>query len=196
MGRGISQQQKQILGLAYTVNKFTQGGIASVKGGDPVPNYKLPTVDYIGYKDLKTSLAIYALKNILPRNDIQAGIFRGTKQYKSAKASITRAMTRLMERGLLIYAPNANKATHRWGYVLTQEGMEIGKDNEVLVIELESALCLFSIRPCDLYFEWAKGQYGGGHVWNFYRSEQHKELINKLRDAHAVTAEFKQVENF
>ena len=190
MGRGISQQQKQILGLAYTVNKFTQGGVASVKGGDTVPNYRIPTVDYAGYKDLKKGLAIYALTNILPRPDVPGGIFRGTKEYKSAKASITRATTRLMERGLLILAPNENSATHRWGYVLTQEGFDIGKDNEVSVIELEAALCLFSIRPCELYFEW-----GGSRVWNFHRSKQHRALINKLRNAHAITAEFKMVQN-
>jgi hypothetical protein len=41
MSRGLSQHQRQILGIATHVNRLTQGGTCAVKTGDPLPDYRL-----------------------------------------------------------------------------------------------------------------------------------------------------------
>ena len=147
MGRGLSQLQKDILGTAFNVNAYTQNGTPAVKTGNPVDGYRVPTLDYQGAKDCKTGLMIYATGGVCPSLHMQSGekntgVFEGTPQFKKTKASVTRAVTRLMDRGLLVYAPQPS-----WylGYLLTREGFDIGQDNQRDINSIDAALELFGI---------------------------------------------------
>jgi len=169
MGRGLSQLQKNILGTAYTVNRYTQSGNPAVKTGNPLDGYRIPVVDYQGIKDCRTGLLIYAEGGIQPslyikRNhswneERNTGIFKGTTRHKKTKASITRAVTRLIERGLLVYAP---KPRHYWGYVLTCDGFDIGKENQRDIYSIDAALELFGLTkwqgtsPNDKYYSYGE----------------------------------------
>ena len=64
MSRGLSQQQRQILGIAVHVNRLTQDGTLAVKTGDPVPRYPRPSVDYAGVKDLQWPLAAHLIHGL------------------------------------------------------------------------------------------------------------------------------------
>lgn len=141
MGRGISEQQKQILGVAYHANRISQGE-PKLKTGAPLPNYRVPTVDYNGGKDMLWPLAAHVLRGLpfteygqrtVERFSIGrpvGGYFDLTgKEAKSVKAATIRAITSLEKRGLLIYAPV--RTGLREGYVLTREGFDIAAENEI-----------------------------------------------------------------
>ena len=189
MGRGLSPLQNDILGLAYAVNKYTRI-TPSVKTGSPVNNYSIPTVDYPGPKDLKTSLAVYAVKRIQPSLTTPHGFFKGTPKYKSAKASVSRAIKRLMERDLLIYAPqHTNK--NRWGYVLTADGFEIAKDTNFNVPGLADAIELFGIQAGEAFTAYCKGDDRRTHwyhnwMYSSYCTPERDDLIRRLQDSLTV----------
>lgn len=150
MGRGLSPLQRDILGLAYTVNAYTQGGTPAVKTGDLDDRWKLPTIQYEGPPDIKPSLAIYAVKRIPPSTTAVAGFFHGTKEYKSAKAAVTRAITRLIGRGLMVHIPDTGQL-YRWGYVLTADGFDIAKCIEFSPPALADAVELFGIQAGNAF---------------------------------------------
>lgn len=138
MGRGLSTNQKRVLGIAYGVN--TLYGEENIKSGQPVVNYRVPTVDYAGLKDINWSLAAHKIFD-LEFTQIHQRVFKSNgyshpagpwfdltiKSNKSAKASTIRAISSLYKRGYLILAPDST--AFRWGYVLTDQGMVIGRDN-------------------------------------------------------------------
>ena len=139
MSRGLSKNQRRILGIAYGVNLATVGG--KVKAGAPVDRYNVPTVDYVGIKDVNWNIAahlIYGLpflnyrEKVYTRNNpfgTHAGMFdMKNKATKSAKAATTRAITSLMNNGHLIYAPD-RRPFMRCGYVLTAKGFEVGNEH-------------------------------------------------------------------
>ena len=189
MGRGISQLQKDILGVAFTVNKHTQG-YAAVKAGQPDTQYKCPTVDYDGMKDLKTSLVVYTVFGILPskwdkHGYENIGFFRGTPEYKRAKASASRAITRLIDRGLLIFAPKDNHTTGaQWGYVLTAEGLAIAKDYEKPIPAIDTALKLFGINGMP-------GRRNG--YWDDSFAKIKPGLIDEIKAAHCIETDYEVV---
>lgn len=193
MGRGLSPLQRGILGLAYAVNTHTQGGNPAVKTGGPVNGYRGPTVNYTGPKDLKTSLAVYAVKRIEPSTAVNNGFFHGTPKCKSAKASIARAITRLTERNLLIYAPEGSDLC-MWGYLLTAEGFKIAKDIECAPPGLAEAIELFGIRAGSAFlsFQAHKKKTNPGYTYRYSRwsyeaySEGRSEIITRLCDALTV----------
>jgi hypothetical protein len=142
MSRGLSQQQHQILGIAAHVNRLTQDGTLAVKTGVPVPRYPEPSVDYRGVKDLQWPLAAHLLHGlpfveahttIKKSNGIvqTAGNFFDlrSRPAKSIKASVLRAITGLVRTGHLVCAPNDEPL--RWGYVLTEAGLAVGRQSEV-----------------------------------------------------------------
>jgi len=143
MGRGLSINQKLILGLAYGVNK----GVGT-KSGMPVPNYRVRTVNYSGLKDMFWTLAAHRLfdlpftnagQHIVKSNGtIQeaGGYFDLThKEARSAKVSTIRAMSSLFKRDLLVLAPQEN--VYRWGYVLTESGYKLAEEYQEPVSDWE-----------------------------------------------------------
>ena len=143
MSRGLSQHQRQILGIATHVNRLTQGGELAVKTGAPVPDYRGPTVDYPGVKDLQWPLAAHLLYG-LPFVEVGAltvksnGVVQPAGAYfdrhapavQRAKTSTIRAMTRLLHAGFLVYAPHRHGGVCRWGYVLSATGLACGQQYE------------------------------------------------------------------
>jgi hypothetical protein len=141
MSRGLSQQQRQILGIATHVNRLTQGGQLAVKTGAPVPHYRVPTVDYGGVKDLQWPLAAHLIHG-LPFVEVGAltvksnGVTQPAAAYfdlhpraaQSAKTSTIRAITRLESAGFLVRAPRWDPC--RWGYVLSATGLACGQQVE------------------------------------------------------------------
>ena len=126
----------------------TQGGTARVKAGTPVDGYTVPTVDYAGPKDLRPPLLLWILSDAR----LIAGwinFFQHTRASRSAKASVTRAVTRLCERRLIVLAPLPKQSyTDRklaWGYVLTAEGLKAAGDTPLDVPMLAEALELFGV---------------------------------------------------
>ena len=178
MGRGLSQLQRDILGLAYAVNAYTQNGINAVKHGK-------------GPSDIKSSLAIYALKDIAP-SEYSTGFFHGSKEYKSAKATVNRAVTRLVDRGLLMpTSPEWNRLRlFQWGYVLMADGFVIAKGIECNPPCLADAVELFGIKAGKTfeaekrnqlmesltYLEWIYGSF-------IYPLDERRKLINRLQGA-------------
>jgi len=151
---GLSQLQRGILRLALTVNMHTQGGVARVKAGATVPGYRVPTVDYAGPKDLRPPLAMWALAGATLTGDIHNAHFRHDAASLSRKASITRATTRLLQRGLLVLAPNPDHVLYgdrpKWGYVLTAEGMAAAGTEPMDLPLLAEACELFGITPLQI----------------------------------------------
>jgi hypothetical protein len=137
MGRGLSQPQRQILGIAVHANRRTQGGTLAVKTGAPVAHYRIPTVDYGGIKDLQWPLPAHLLQGlpiVCRRGTIEKSngihdpmgnfLDLSTRQAKSAKASMIRAFSGWMRLELLILAPQST--LFRWDYVLTEAGLRLG----------------------------------------------------------------------
>ena len=130
MSRGLSQQQRTILGIAAHVNRLTQGGVLAVKA-----------VETGGVKDLQWPLAAHlvgGLPFVEAREKIEKtnGIWQDAGNFfdlrlpdaKSAKASVIRAISRLVRTGHLRYA--TQEAPFRWGYVLTEAGLALGRLSE------------------------------------------------------------------
>lgn len=116
MSRGLSRQQRQILGIAAHANRLTQDGTLAVKAGAPMANWQGLTVDYPGVKDLQWPLVAHLLKGltfveahatICKHNGVEqpAGSFFDLRspQAKSAKASVLRAIQSLVRDGCLLY---------------------------------------------------------------------------------------------
>jgi hypothetical protein len=103
MGRGLSSEQRAILGLACAVNRTTQGGVLAAKPSKPV----------------SLRLAVWAI-----------GGFEPSRRIKSTRIffenSLLRALARLTKRGLLAYVPSWH-----WSigldYVLTEAGYRGGR---------------------------------------------------------------------
>jgi hypothetical protein len=198
MGRGLSPLQRDLLGLAYAVNRYTLDGKPTVKAGPPLDGYTCPTVDYRGSADLNTALGIYAVKRIAPSTEAPTGIFRGTPKCKSAKAAVSRAIARLMERGLLVCQPKRGEL-YCYGYVLTAAGFEIAKDIECDPPGLIDAVELFGIQAGTAYRASQIMHNGLGlgfplhyAAWCYEKSlyadrnVERNELIRRLQDALTV----------
>jgi hypothetical protein len=168
MSRGLSQQQRQILGIATHVNRLTQDGTLAVKTGAPVPSYPQPSVDYRGVKDLQWPLAAHLLSGlpfVAADSTIEKtnGVVQGAGAFfdlrvpaaKSDKASTLRAITSLVRTGHLCCAPQDEPV--RWGYVLTEGGLALGQQYEA---PFAPALVF---RACLIVFP---HQYP--YIWLFY----------------------------
>jgi hypothetical protein len=178
---GLSQLQRRILRLALAVNAYTQGGTPRVKTGATVPGYRVPTVGYYGPKDLRPPMVLWAIGGLQP-SDRVPGFFAHDAHSRSVKAGIVRAMTRLMSRGLIVYAPTRSdyKAWEDfpdWGYVLTAEGLAAAGTEPLEVPMMEQACMLFGVTHNAFYgtpMPWAES-------WIGERSRRKIELIELLR---------------
>jgi hypothetical protein len=139
MGRGLSDLQKGILGIAHTINAHTQGGVAKVK-----------PADFSGPVDYRTALGVCLLYQVAPSCDVangdhfqslMRGSFENTPEVKRAKAAASRAVSHLVRRGLLAYH---TKDCGMGGYILTETGIEVGKANPRPVPLIGDSLIFFS----------------------------------------------------
>src|SRR5262245_18943367 len=118
MSRGLSRQQRQLLGSAAHVNRLTQGGPLAVKTEAPVPDSLVPTVDDRGIKDLHWSLPAHLRKGLAfveaPTSVLRSdGVWQRAGDYfdlttgaaRSAQASLNRTIARLAREGMLVFAP-------------------------------------------------------------------------------------------
>jgi protein-disulfide isomerase-like protein with CxxC motif len=116
MGRGLSPLQKRILELAYKNRMdYNDGKIKHSPGVDFTDlNYKDVMTDYYGFKQNGAHYGqVFSMAEI------------GEKRYRAANVAISRAVTRLGKRGLVI--PMCG-ACARWsGCNLTDEGLELAK---------------------------------------------------------------------
>ena len=180
MGRGLSTEQRAILGLACAVNRATQGGELRVKTGKPVDGYRIPTIDWRGPPDLSLRLAMWAIGGYLP--DPNTHEYRHTPQLKSLKSSLSRAMTRLVNRGLIVYT-DLPVDSHGYllsplghDYVLTEAGIGAGADHESQHKQLDVALQAFGmvLPGPEIRAKWPKDNL----LWQHYRMKA--EAIGKL----------------
>lgn len=151
---GLSKLQRGILRLALTVNMHTQGGVARVKTGAVVPGYRVPTVDFAGPKDLRPPLVMWAVVGAELSGNTHTSYFTHDAASLSRKASTTRAITRLCERGLLVLAPLPDHVPYgdrpKWGYVLTAEGLAAAGTEPMDIPMLAEACELFGITPLQI----------------------------------------------
>jgi len=188
MGRGLSQQQQQILGLAYTVNKYSQDGVARLKTGEPGIGFRdghregYRTIEYHGSHDLKAQMAIYAIAGIMPQPDVQNGKYAQTLETNKAKTSIIRAITRLEQREMLAYV-TCNYFDWGYGYVLTAAGLETARQYELDVPALDDALCLFGLYPNHEYDPERESSFNSWAKRNHGNREAKRRMINRMIEA-------------
>ncbi|HKR43811.1 MAG TPA: hypothetical protein VJU59_29750 [Paraburkholderia sp.] len=145
MGRGLSVEQRALLGLACAVNRETQDGNLRVKTGNPVEGYSVPTVAFSGPRDIRLNFALWAIGGFMPYEYGHSGDFqyRQTPEYLSAKSSMSRALTRLVTRGLLVHTPWLYPL--QAGYLLTGTGIEAGAAHENAPVRFALGLRAFSM---------------------------------------------------
>jgi hypothetical protein len=166
MGRGLSPLQAKILGVAYTVNAFTQGGAAKVKEGAQIEGWTRPVSNYRGAVDYVTPLGVHLIYGIpvatqtirrtrygpVTQDIGHDAHFATTPEVKRAKAAASRAITRLWKRELVIYRPR--HGTGGWergpylgdfGYLLTKTGLQIGREHACEIPWIETTLQAFGV---------------------------------------------------
>lgn len=152
MSRGLGQQQRRILGLAYSVNVMGNGGTFRLAEGEMIPPGELlyescrgehaDFIQSIGYMEKSgryrvPAMVTDAMPEVLPRmavhyvggiplspttitksNGVETpatGMFASSPEFRSAKASITRAITRLERDGFLAFRPPSSQISRRIG---------------------------------------------------------------------------------
>jgi hypothetical protein len=147
MGKGLSELQRGILGIACTVNIHTQGEKAKVKP----PGFDGP-VDY------RTALGLCLLYRIVPSPEVagtgarygevmrRAGLFfEDTPRFRRAKAESSRAATHLVGRRFLAWHADEYPIRLGSGYLLTDKGIEVGRVNLRPIPLIDETLAFFRI---------------------------------------------------
>lgn len=140
MSRGLSQQQRLILGLAVAMSRHHYGAPrAHVPQRDP--DWRIPVAFTATMPDVTTALATHIVRGVTIEHYKHSGFktytngaFALTPATKAAKNSISRAITILMNRGLLVYRPNRRHEDCRMveaGYLLTPTGLANGARHEI-----------------------------------------------------------------
>ncbi len=121
MGRGLSENQKKILGIAYYSKKICTENMAHIKW--QLAAHIIFDIEFTKYKQLtKKSDGVTCPAG---------GCFELNADTRAKKASIIRSISGLVKNGYLVYKnTNSNKNTlPMWGYALTQKGINAGKEN-------------------------------------------------------------------
>jgi hypothetical protein len=176
MGRGLSELQKGILGVACTVNAHLQGGVARLRapvrlGADGSFSLDwLPPPDGTGPGpgitrvpcDYRTPLGVCLLYRIAPSPYVTAvaprtarghrvmtspGFFADSPAVWAAKTATLRAARRLLRRGLLV--PSIAGSTGG-DYLLTRAGLEAGRSHARPVPLIAETLCYFAGIPTTM----------------------------------------------
>jgi hypothetical protein len=159
MSRGLSQQQRAILGLGVRINRAVNGGEVVPIPGEPVmyPHWSGPALCAPGLAEVTVRYVLHLLHKVPIKSvDEGPGFFRYTARLRSLKASTTRAVTLLCKGGHLVFLPDrrnwpGREAPERytdamtewlaalppgealalwWGYALTPKGIEEGLKHE------------------------------------------------------------------
>jgi hypothetical protein len=147
MGKGLSELQRGILGIACSVNIHTQDGEVGVKP----PGFEGPA-------DYRTALGICLLYRIVPSSEVartdprygevmrRAGMFfEDTPRFRRARATSSRAASHLVGRGLLALRRDDDEVWVGSGYLLTDKGIEVGRANLRPIPMLDETLAFFGI---------------------------------------------------
>lgn len=136
MGRGLSDLQKKILTISYEINgqPATFDVIPCTKPGNSPLTYKPAVADKVNFPTLteaRKQADVFKQEGYYPaiqvaddkqksfgHKDILSVCFK-TKT-NAARVSVSRALSRLIERELLVYAHG--------GYLLTIDGFELAKE--------------------------------------------------------------------
>jgi hypothetical protein len=124
MSKGISTQQRQILGAAVAISR--------VRNGEPVarapkwhPGFRVPVVTGV-WPDISTYTASHIVAGVgLHRRDRLHSRLETTPTALAIRSSISRAITSLLKRGMLAYRPHCpnngdyERFGRTYGYVLT-----------------------------------------------------------------------------
>jgi len=137
---GLSRLQRQILGVARTVSQYLKRG----------PHFSSP-------------LGLYAIFEIKPDICLEHSRFSRSKQTASAQASISRAIRRLRERGLMVRFEPVHLSGEGWGWNLSGEVQGV---EPIAVRELDAALRFFEMQ--HVLYRWAKDDRGQwrGERWS------------------------------
>jgi len=151
MSRGLSQQQRRILGLAYAFNIQLNGGTYTRRGlttpagnsesGAPPDFFPWMLEHYIAGIPFKKA-------PIWTRNRRDA-FYEPTSAMRCAKASLRRAVTTLWNKDYLVYhtwkkqfpGPSILGNIIAHGYVLAPSYVDLGKDNIVDVGDVIETVC-------------------------------------------------------
>ena len=169
MTRGLSANQFKILGTAFHSNRITQRGLPKVKGQlihDGRGKTSKLVSNYVGPKDINWILAAVVAYGATSNNafGIEMSPYFGrwlpslptrrkdaisgaveSDRLKSIKSSVVHNISNLVRRKLLVLAPDKTGA--REGYVLTPQGLEIGKDHEIPFDPILYVACRTLIAP-------------------------------------------------
>lgn len=164
MSKGLSRQQRRLLGLAVAVSWLRYG---TPRAHVAVTHRDWPFPVVIGVQpDLDAALAAHVLGRCGMRPQPSSispvkFILETTPAVLSARSSLSRAMSSLERRGLLVYKPYGPIQEYGpgAGRVLTQTGLDHGLPYELVVPDLARLVWL-----TDNGFLW----FGNGR-WEFAR---------------------------
>ncbi len=140
MSRGLSQQQRLILGLSVAMSRHHYGR-PKAHIPHPDPDGRIPDAFSATLPDVTTALATHIVHGVpieyykhSRSKTYTNGAFALTPEARAAKNSTSRAITILMDRGLLVYRPQRRDESRReveCGYLLTPAGLEVGARHEI-----------------------------------------------------------------
>jgi hypothetical protein len=116
MSRGLSKQQRAILGLGVRINRAINGGKVIPKDGEPVKleRWTIPVLLSPGLPEITARYVLHLIHGLpvvgmvpgyLIRAQKGGGFFAHTPQTRSLKASVTRAIRSLLDRDCLALTP-------------------------------------------------------------------------------------------
>ena len=145
MSKGISTQQRQILGLAVAISRLRNGEPVA-RTPQPHPHFRIPIVTGV-WPDISTYIAAHIVGGVgLRRDGKYESILETTQTALTARSSISRAISSLLKRGLVAYRPYVQgdyaKFGREWGYALTSTGLAAGMPHEPVVPDLALRLWL------------------------------------------------------
>jgi len=130
---GLSRLQRQILGVARTGNEYT--------GASNVPHFTTP-------------LGVFAIYGIRPDYANELHRYERTRRAASAQAAMSRALTRLLKRGLLVYRSWDERTRAGHGHMLTA-ALDI---EPVAVPAIDQARRFFQMK--DVICRWQRDEHG------------------------------------
>lgn len=172
MSRGLSQQQRLILGLAVAMSRYHYGE-PRAHVPQAVEGWRVPVGLTNDYPDVSPNLAAHFVhgiriqywKHYATMTTAGYGALQRTPEARAAINSASRAIQKLWHAGLLCYRGyrrGENMYHFAFGYLLTVAGMEIGKHYEVVL-------------PADIghrliAFEWVGTEQRGPGRWGYDKS--------------------------
>jgi hypothetical protein len=148
MSKGISTQQGQILGAAVAISRIRNGQPVA-RTPQPHEGFRVPVVTGV-WPDISTYIAAHIVGGVgLRRKDRATSWLETTPAALATRSSISRAITSLLNRGLLAYRPHCSRSDgdyerfgRTYGYVLTAAGLAAGLPHEPAVPDLALRLWL------------------------------------------------------